>query len=270
MGENKLDISLKCGKLNMEISQPRRVLLGNDWKYDGVLSRFSRIYFPISGEGLLTTETESVRLLPGKIYVIPSMLRFSYSCDGRLEKIYSHIHTRLPSGFDAFSEVGRILRVEDRGECLSLLSYADGGETEGAIYAGAVISSALVRVAAENDVRLRAPEKYGELVSAAIDCVSERLSIKLRISDVAAALYTSRQVLQREFLREVGISIGRYIDERVMTECERRLVAGESIDTISEALGFCDRFYLTRRFSESYGVSPDKYRRINGFQRRSN
>ena len=35
------------------------------------------------------------------------------------------------------------------------------------------------------------------------------------------------------------------------------------ISRISERYGFCDQFYFSRRFKEKFGVTPQKYRKMN-------
>ena len=64
------------------------------------------------------------------------------------------------------------------------------------------------------------------------------------------------------FKKEIGVSVGRYIDDRLMYVAELELRRGEkSINEISDMLGFCDQFYFSRRFSQTYGIPPIKYRK---------
>ena len=60
----------------------------------------------------------------------------------------------------------------------------------------------------------------------------------------------------------MGITIGKYIDGIVLLTAKERLAdKSYDISTISDDLGFCDTFYFSRRFKESFGRTPNQYRK---------
>ena len=86
--------------------------------------------------------------------------------------------------------------------------------------------------------------------------------MRLTLKEICDALYTSKSTLSSRFRDEVGMSIGKYIDYRVMISAECDLTSSErSILEISDSLGFCDQFYFSRRFKEKHGLSPREFRK---------
>jgi AraC-like DNA-binding protein len=104
---------------------------------------------------------------------------------------------------------------------------------------------------------------YSADVSRAIEYVSSHLSARLTVSEIADAVNLATSTLSGKFRREVGMSVGEYIDYRVILAAAQMLFSDDrSILEISEELGFCDQFYFSRRFKERYGVSPQKFRKM--------
>lgn len=261
-GQKHLGVRLKLDNLNMEFIPIKKQKLGTDWKYENVVSPFSRIYIPTDGEGYLDYRGGRVMLVPGKIYLIPAMLKFSYGCDGYLEKIFTHVVVSKANGFDALASVREILTIDDKGEAMALDSLYEYDGIGGSIEAGAIILSIISRATREWGISLGDAEHYSDVTHTAIEYINNHLTASLKISEIADAVYTSRLTLQRKFKEDVGIPIGKYIDERLIILAENEILRGTPIAEISEKLGFSDRFYFTRRFTERFGISPAKYLKV--------
>ena len=105
---------------------------------------------------------------------------------------------------------------------------------------------------------------YSPLVQSAINHINSNLTVNLSVETIAAALFVSPSKLQKKFKAETGVSIGKYIHERIMFTAERKLrQKNMTLKEISESLGFCDQFYFSRCFSQKYGVSPRTFRNRN-------
>ena len=92
--------------------------------------------------------------------------------------------------------------------------------------------------------------------------IEKNPSIQLSVEKIANELFISPVTVHKIFKEEMGIPIGKYIDDYVMFNAEFEVRQGTlSIREISEKLGFCDQFYFSRRFSQKYGMSPMKYRK---------
>ena len=68
--------------------------------------------------------------------------------------------------------------------------------------------------------------------------------------------------LANAFKKELGQSISNFIEEMVMSEAQSQLLySNRSIREISEALGYSDQFYFSRRFKKCFSTTPSKYRK---------
>lgn len=95
----------------------------------------------------------------------------------------------------------------------------------------------------------------------AMKYIDENLSATLSVEDISLRIFVSRSYLQKIFKNDKGISVGKYIELKIMEQARMYLEDNSAtIEEISAALGFCDRRYFSRRFSAVYGVSPYKYR----------
>ncbi len=102
---------------------------------------------------------------------------------------------------------------------------------------------------------------YSEITNSAIKFINENLSASLSVNDVSSRIFVSRSYLQKIFKEDTGISAGKYIELKIMEIAKKHLDNDDMpISEISKLLGFCDRYYFSRRFSAVYGVSPHKYR----------
>ena len=72
----------------------------------------------------------------------------------------------------------------------------------------------------------------------------------------------SESSLRRLFKKQTGKTPTVFLYELRMTNVARRLlISDESISTIAYELGFEDANYFTRKFKQSFGVSPTQYRK---------
>ena len=103
---------------------------------------------------------------------------------------------------------------------------------------------------------------YSENIRKCIAYVHANLRADLRVSELAGLCFVSTRYLAELFVRELGVTPGRYIDDQLILEAQRRLShSGESVAGISEALGFSDPFYFSRKFKNKCGITPLQYRK---------
>ena len=103
---------------------------------------------------------------------------------------------------------------------------------------------------------------YSRLVTDTIAYIRDNLSSQLRLDNLASISFVSKSQLRNKFRSETGITLGRYIDEQLILEAQRRLCQTEdAISKISFDLGFCDQFYFSNRFSRRCGIAPQVYRK---------
>ena len=85
----------------------------------------------------------------------------------------------------------------------------------------------------------------------------------LSIEQLARQFYLSPYHLSHIFRQKTGYSLKQYVLRRRLGEAQMRLVnAQDSVQTISEAVGFADASYFSRIFSKYVGLTPTEYRKF--------
>ena len=252
--------SLLYNSINLNITSADYTVCYSDWKEKNVISPFSRMYYILDGEGNVTVRGKRIELRPGNLYFIPLGTLFDYNCESRLEKIFLHVNLFLDNKLDFFSELKEVVSVPfDNKE--ELLTYFGSEGIFSRIALNGIIYKDLLRIA-EASMKDYNVLPHSKTVSDALKYINTNLTVKLKIKDIADGIFVSQSQLTKKFFEEMKTSIGKYIDTRVTFEAERMIASGEfSIDAISETLGFCDRFYFTRRFKEQTGMTPGEYKK---------
>lgn len=232
------------------------------WQGEVIRSQYSRLYFIKSGSFFIVdNEGERTDFYAGGVYLIPSGYSYKYGCEAENE-LYS-FHIRL-FGFDNIDLLSRFKKpvfcnMDIDLDLLSKIINQQG--VTPSLVLKSQIYRALSEIALNNSGLLDAPI-YSSDVNSAINYVSDHLSARLSVSEIARALNMANSTLSTKFRREVGMSVGEYIDYRVILTAAQMLFSEKlSILEISDSLGFCDQFYFSRRFKKRYGVSPQKFRK---------
>ncbi len=83
----------------------------------------------------------------------------------------------------------------------------------------------------------------------------------INIDTLCKSIYVCRSTLQREFLRNLGITPSQYLTKIRMDKALSMLSTGEeSVSLVAGACGFSDAKYFARVFKKSFGVSPSETR----------
>lgn len=235
-------------------------LCDTGWNEKKVFSPFSRLYYILDGEGILSYNDKKIIMKPGNLYFIPLHLNFSYRCESYLKKLYFHINISLPEKYDLFSDCHEIITLFAENIQEMVKQYNSSTVFE-SIYLNNHIQQDIIRLIDASGIGNINISTYSETVHKAIRYINDNLSIKLNIKNIAENLYISESKLSKSFRSEMGTSIGKYIDDKIIFEIEKLLSnADYPISAISDEFGFCDRFYFSRRFKEKTGETPRSYR----------
>lgn len=252
LNENSVDIRLH---------KAMHVFLNERWHCENSRNPYSRLYIVKDGAGILKTEKGDIPLVPGNMYFIPSGYRFSYSCT-YLEKLFFHFSVNDLEKYDIFSRLDQIyvLPYAQRDydtllDCLQSKSYYDFLKLE------ATLLSQVVRFADECALPVQMAKQYSVLTTRIIAFIQEHVSIKLSIDDLSKALFVSESKIRKTFRAEMGMPIGKYMDDMVFEKAKLLLAEKElPLSYISAQLDFCDQFYFARRFKEKVGQTPSAFR----------
>jgi len=100
-------------------------------------------------------------------------------------------------------------------------------------------------------------------VERAIECISERYSEPLSLTDVARSAILSRFHFSRVFRDTTGVTPGRFLSAVRIYQAKRMLLTTSlSITDIAFAVGYNSLGSFSNHFTDSVGVSPGRFRRM--------
>lgn len=250
-------------KLNVEIIDSGFVYADTEWKEKNVCSPFSRLYFIESGEGIIKFGGEKLVLRPGNVYLIPAGLKFSNYCEGEMKKLFFHLNVFKPDGYDLFVNSGKCFQKRISPDKIKILSELYRSSLiENTLLLKHEILGVLAEFVPELSLEQISITTYSKMVQKAIDYIQLNLSNGITMCKLSEKLYVSENTLRKKFKDEVGITIGKYIDDLLFFTAEKLLQKSDwSIAQISDSLGFCDQFYFSKKFKERFGTSPLRYRK---------
>ena len=128
-----------------------------------------------------------------------------------------------------------------------------------------VVSDSLERAADALASHLGRPPELrppGRCVSQAIEEIRGNYRAPLTVSAIARAIHVSPSHLANRFRSETGMTVKEYVT-RVRVEMARRMLleTDAKLESIADAVGFCDAPHLSRVFVQYTRQRPGEYRR---------
>ena len=264
MASNNLSVFNKeIDRLHLDISDIYYARLNKDDRYSDPHPLFTRVYCIKSGEGMITYKGASMPMVAGNIYILPTGKRMRYVCNTPLEKLYFHINLLQSDNKDMFTSMKAPVCIPNRSEDIEQALYLFNNNDMYAVMRLKAWLWDIISMGMEiGGTEFSPVPSYSPLVEQTIAYIDNNLRSALTVSKIAADLYTSDSRLQKEFRKEMGQPLGKYIADRLYFTAEQQLrTTDRSIKDISIELGYCDPFYFTRCFTQRYGVSPSEYRK---------
>lgn len=94
-----------------------------------------------------------------------------------------------------------------------------------------------------------------------IEYMSDHLIDNITLQELADISNCTSYHLIRLFKKETGISPHAYLVQKRIETAKRLLSNGSSIVNAAQDAGFTDQAHFTRKFKQSYGITPGEYRR---------
>ncbi len=254
---------INAGKANISIAAGGFVVTDETWCREPVSDPFSRLYYVTDGSGVIYSDTESMKLEAGYVYLAPCGTKFGHYGTDSVEKLYFHIGMILPNGYDFLDGFDHFARLPWSIESTRKMTkwYLGDDFTEHLLLKGEIYRTVLAFIAAEKYTPIHRI-KYSVLVTNAIKYIRQNLSAALTVQDIADNALCSRGKLSASFKEELGQSTACYIENLLMHRAQTMLLYTDyTIGEISSMLGFCDQFYFSRRFKQHFSLSPKEYRK---------
>ena len=238
-------------KLHLEILDSGYVKGDSQWKGKNICSPYSRLYYIESGRAKLIYGKNEIIMKPGYVYLVPTGFLFSYTCDEAYTKLFFHFNLTGPDGYDIFENCKTCVstKISEFDINKLITAYSEASPYDVLEIKREILSRAVSMLPSS-------------VVQSTIDYIQLNLSLKLTSTFLAERLFISESTLCKKFRREVGITLGKYIDDLIFFNAEKMLVKSDwSVNRIAKNLGFCDQFYFSRRFKQHYGKTPLQYRK---------
>ena len=255
----------KINYLDLEIYDFSSAVIDPKWNGEPSLLPVNRLYLPKSGTAFIGVGEQKVTMRPGSAYLIPAGIPMDHRCDTYMEKLYFHFNLFRPDRYDILLGSKSIYEIPFTDEQRERLArHADSGT----IYDSFIVNSILYDLLAQFQRKYNLISEhipiYSKTVMGTITYIHENLSANLRLEDLAKNNFVSRSTLTEQFRKEVGISLGKYIDDQLIAAAQRKLSqTNHSIGEISNSLGYSNQCYFSRRFKQMCGMTPQLYRLRN-------
>lgn len=244
------------------------------WNFPQNEYPYNTLYCVIGGDGLVSSNGETLHLRPMHAYLIPPNTQFACKCESRIEKLYIEFSAELLPGLDLFSGRERICEIPLPPLLFPPYILPPSSEDEAHIFAVQVYESLSQQMAfrgtllqilsgfAGDAQNVLAPELYQ--FKAIMDDINGALSASLRIAEIARRHGWHPATLSRAFHKQFGRSLKQYIEELLTTRLKQELLtSNKTIREIAFAYGFSDAYYLSAFFKHREGIAPTLYRRYN-------
>ena len=95
-----------------------------------------------------------------------------------------------------------------------------------------------------------------------LEYINSHLSARLSVEEIADAVKIPRDTLSRNFSRDMGLTLKKYISRLLCGSAEQLLRdRALKINEIAEKLQFNDEYYFSHFFRRESGISPSSFRR---------
>ena len=257
------------------------------WEGKGLSSPFARLYYVKEGEGTISTPEAELTMKPGNMYLVPSFMPHSMTCQSGLRFYYLFVYERYGTQSDIFDLYSFPYEVE-ANQAIDLLFenycnyypeltlpyasaedfYAHPSYREYAIRYAQMDRAQKMQlqgfvwiVASFFMAKAQKIEEMDERLLKVIDYIKENVGKVIETETLANMVCLTKSHLERLFREKLGTSPLQYI-LRTKIQCAQRLLmtTNYSIQVIAHEVGFDDPSYFIRVFRQKIGFTPQDYR----------
>jgi AraC-like DNA-binding protein len=223
----------------------------------------TRLFMLSGGYCRIQTSVSTRRLVPGRIYLVPSRqpFRVVYS----EAQLYAfHIRCVDSHNISVSNELTGTPSLRNGRHLFDSITHS---LDEGQIYicqqyAFLALLQFFEPIMDRLKDRIHQFKKYKDV----IEMISKNPTMRLKINDLASSMNTCRTALSTGFHREVGIPLKQYILQSILDKAKILLeTTDQKVETIAEELGFQNTEYFYKFFKRHGKLTPNRYRQITQF-----
>ncbi len=259
--------------LNLKTIKVDRIAAGPEWRTENFapawqIISYARIYFPVSGEGIVINEGKTYHLKPGMMLLIPPFANAKVRCPEKLCKFWTHFNALLPgTQTDIFFQYGECIELDtaEKNEYYTFLfehlikiekqlqkNPIDHYEYDAYLR---LLIAPFLRILTESPVKPALPKAI-EL----LQYIEENYSKKLTLSTLAEVACMHPNYLCSCFRKRMNMTVFEYIDRVRLHHALEYLRQGKmTISEIAELTGYSSLQAFSKNFRKVYTVSPRNY-----------
>ena len=97
--------------------------------------------------------------------------------------------------------------------------------------------------------------------------IESHFAQNITIADLSRQFYVSESTISHQFRQKMGVSLYRYITQRRLIAAKTHIQNGAPLEQVSRDVGFADYSTFYRAFKQEFGISPRRYRELQGGER---
>ena len=258
--------------LHLRTIKVDRIRVGPEWRTENFFPAwryisYSRIYFPVHGEGLVTEGGHRYVLKPDMMLLIPPFANVQVSCRQELCKYWMHFNALLPdTQTDIFFQYGRCIAIDtsNRNDYFSMLfDHLMNIERNQQNPISYYEYDAFLRLLIAPFLRTIAEAREQSVMPRAVELlqyIDRNYGKKLTLSELAAIACMHPNYLCTCFHRKMHMSLFEYINRvRLQHALEYFRQGKMAISEISEKTGFSSIQTFSKNFRRAFGVAPRDY-----------
>ncbi len=200
----------------------------------------------------------------GNLYFMPANADLQFSFNTDMHFISLHFHLELFRHFEVFSLHRSCESMVDARDCIAELQSIISAPYS--LYSQCKLHSLIFQLAAEFQGKqdfqtaklLELSQKYHRL----FEYIADRADASTTIDDLTTIAGIPRDTLSREFSRDCGIPLKKYLMQYLIRRAETLLARpGATARAAAETLNFNNEYYFSRFFKQNTGRTPGEYRR---------
>lgn len=249
----------------------KHLVCSSNWKIDGYILPFNKLYFITDGSCILEMDGKTYRLRRGDMALIPRGKKHSmrHTEKRHLEKFFLHFTLELPGGINFFD-------TPDFVDKSPVVSCAEEFDSVFSVFSDLFLTQTVrnrlallthLHAATLSAVSVYIDKKMAETRDENVSFaeVIARMQTTpggLKLKTLADMMFLSPEHFVRKFKEVYGISPMKYYDRLRIDHATAAIREGQlSFAEIAESLGIEDPAYFSKFFKKHVGITPGEYRR---------
>ncbi|KQR66850.1 AraC family transcriptional regulator [Pedobacter sp. Leaf176] len=270
-----------------------RVELTAKWRYSGIISPYSRIYYISEGDGQLTDSTGNTTLESGFLYLIPGFTMCDMSCGGKLTQYYVQFFDDSGTGLSIFDDIRTIQKIPaselDIQLFIRLLKihpyrgikksydpkryenetfynnclHANAEQSTASFHETQGILQQLCSRFLNNKGRAFVKQNlHAKKMTDVVHYILSNLESDLSVAKLANKVSQNVDYFSRRFKSHTGMRPNHFINQKRIERAQYLLATSAlNYSEIAAVLGYDNLSYFSKNFKKMTGLSPGAYKK---------